>query len=1286
MIVYIPMDRRQALARGEALPDRAYGAALTADVSGFTPLAESLGRALGPQRGAEELTRQLNLVYDALIAEVDRYGGSVIGFSGDALTCWFGGDGPENELPSLRATAAAIAMQSAMDQFGAVLLPQGGTVTLAMKAAVATGLVRRFLVGSPDIQLIDVLAGATLDRLAAAERLAGKGEVVVDPETGRRLGGMMGVGEWRAESDTGERFAVVSGLTIPVTASPWPAMAPDALGEEQLRPWLLPAVYQRLSSGQGAFLAELRPAVALFLRFGGIDYDDDPSAAEKLDSYIRWVHGVIARYEGALIQVTIGDKGSYLYAAFGAPIAHSDDAARAVSAAAALRSPPVELDFIRTVQIGLSQGRMRTGSYGGTTRHTYGVLGDEVNLAARLMQFALPGQVIAGERVAGATGEAFAWEPLGAIQVKGRTGPINIFALAGVRSRPAIHLQEPSYVLPMVGRRTEVALIEDKLELVLQGQGQIVAIVAEAGMGKSRLVSEIIRRASERGLEGFGGECQSFGTNAPYLVWQPIWRGLFGLEVGAPVDDQVRILEAVLTRLDPTFVPRLPLLGALLNLPISDNDLTRAFDAKLRKESLEALLVDFLKARARSPGNSSLLPILLVLEDCHWLDPLSHDLLEMVGRVVANLPVLVLLAYRPPEGSPSRVPPLGALPHFTEIRLSDFTPEEAMHLIRLKLAQLSGLAEEPAASLVERLTERAGGNPFYLEELLNYLRDRGLDPRDTHSHERLDWPDSLHSLILSRMDQLGESQKITLKVASIIGRLFRMDWLWGVYPGLGHPAQVKADLEALSRLDLTPLDMPEPVVQYLFKHIVTQEVAYESQPYAARAEMHGRLGRFLEGAYAEALEQYIDLLALHYGRSSNFDKQREYFRRAGDAAQAAYANAAAMDYYRRLLRPELAGALPASEQIEITLKLGQVLQLVGLWDEAETQYQRAFENAGEQGDGLAQSRSQQALGSLFQKRGEYAGALAWLERARAGFESLGDQPGVSGALIEMGEVYQRQGDYSKARELQEESLTLAQQIGDKKGIAQSLNVLGFVAYFQGDYAAARALHEDSLALMRQLGDRRGIAASLVDLGIVARNQGDYETARALYLEGLSLMREVGDKWSVAALLNNLGNMVAEQGDYPAARASLEESLALVRELGDRRVAAISLQNLGLVALAEGDFEDARARSRESLKLAQELGDKQQIAYGLVGLAGVSIQDRPGAAEAIRAARLSAAVEDLLQKTGAVLEYAERAVHDHTLSAARARLDAAAFSSAWAEGQAMTVEQAVEYAQERGPAV
>ena len=220
---YLPQDRLRALARGETLPDRTQGSALFADISGFTPLTETLRAALGPRRGAEELTKQIDAVFAALIAAVERFGGSVIGFAGDAITCWF----DETHGPAApRATACALALQQAMNTFAEITLPNGASAALALKVTVASGPARRFAVGDPQVHYLDTLAGVTVVRNSTAEDLAQKGEVLLDEVTAQALGEAATVREWRTANNA-ERFAVLAQFTAATGAPPaWPASGP----------------------------------------------------------------------------------------------------------------------------------------------------------------------------------------------------------------------------------------------------------------------------------------------------------------------------------------------------------------------------------------------------------------------------------------------------------------------------------------------------------------------------------------------------------------------------------------------------------------------------------------------------------------------------------------------------------------------------------------------------------------------------------------------------------------------------------------------------------------------------------------------------------------------------------------------------------------------------------------------------------------------------------------------------------------------------------------------------
>lgn len=1234
------MDRRQgasasgaAPAGSEGFPERTQGAALFADLSGFTPLTEALARALGPRRGAEEMLHHLNAVYDALIDQVHGHRGSVVGFAGDAVTCWFEDRASGNRhqasgidergiprtrnaplpaagcrLPdaSSRAIACALAMQAAMRAFAAVPVPGSEPVPLALKVAVASGPARRFLVGDPGVQVIDVLAGATVTRVAVAEQLAEPGEVVVDPATWARLGGAARAAAFRDPPESAGRerepYAVVVGLRTEVPRTPWPPLA-GTPGAERLRPWVLPAVYERVQAGLGEFLTDLRPAVALFVRFGGIDYEEEGAAAQ-LDAFVRWVQGILSRHDGALLQLTLGDKGSYLYAAFGAPIAHEDDARRAVLAALDLQAEGARPAFVTPLQIGLGQGSVRTGACGSRESRTYGCMGDEVNLAARLMQHAAPGEILASERVHRTLADTFPFAAHPPLRLKGKADLLSIFTLAGTVPHRDMHLLEPRYALPMVGRVAELRLVEEKLRLARQGRGQIVGISGEAGVGKSRLVAEVIRLARESALAGYGGACQADGVNTLYLVWRSIWCALLDVDADAPA----RGLREKLEALAPDRIDALPLLGAVLGIALPDNDFTRVLEPQYRKSALEALLVDCLGAAAR------VRPLLLILEDLHWIDPASHDLLQSIARAINDAPVLIVLAYRPPEAvgtagrPPAPAPYLTALPHFTSVHLRELSPAEAEQALRGKLRQLypDGADAVPAA-LIEQVAARAQGNPFYLEELLNYLHDRGFNPRsfanagrgEVAAPDALGLPDSLHSLILARIDQLGARQQLTLKVASIIGRVFRFHHLCGYYPDLGPVAAIKEDLAVLARLDLTPVDTPEPDLAYVFRHIVTREVAYDCLPYAARAVLHEQYARYLEAQ--PAAEPELDLLAYHYGLSENAPKQREYLRRAGLAAAARFVNVQAIDYLTRALAliPEASrDQADLAERYELLLARERALDLLGQREAQARDLDALRALAAATGDTGRQAVATLRRGSYAFAVSDYPAALAAAEAALALARAEGDAAHAAAAHLLWGRALVDVGDYRASDDHFQQALATFRAAGDRLGEAQALNVLGQAAWRQGDPAGARAQLEAALAIERELGDRVSEARALNLLGVIYQSTGDQAAARRAYEQSLALCGEIGYHKLESDPLCNLGTLYVELGECAEGRRCFERALAIDRETGNREDQIIELLNLADLACQQADVDYAGDCIAQAGRLADDVGSPVRRAHVL----------------------------------------------------------------------------------------
>jgi class 3 adenylate cyclase len=572
-------------------------------------------------------------------------------------------------------------------------------MALALGVGIATGAARRFTVGDPTIHYVDTLAGDTVARTSTAKNQAQQGEVLSDEATVGALGKSLTIKEWRTDAESGERFAVLRKSDHPsgtLWQSDWGSywrpefrldwqFDPQRSMPTDLRPptaealqgWVHRAVYERERLGQDTFLTEFRPCVAVFVSFSGIDYDS-AEAQTLLDEFVRQAQGIAAAYDGMLMDLTIGDKGSYAYVNFGALTAHEDDARRAVKMALDLRNTSS-----LSLQIGITQGVMRVGAYGGETRRVYGALGSDVNLAARLMTTANAGEILLSGDVHRVVMGQFTFEPRPPLLIEGIAEPLLVLAVTGARQSHPIRLQEPTYALPMVGRTDELQLINDKLDLALNARGQVIGIVAEAGMGKSRLVAEAIRLARKKGFVGYGGACQSDAVNTPYQAWKSIWAAFFGVDPSMPLQEQIRSLENEIANRAPERSRALPLLGILLNLEIPDNEFTKGLEPRYRQSALRALLEDCLRAAAKDEQ------LLIVIEDLHWIDGLSQDLLVELARALSDSRACFVLAYRPPQLARLEAPRLEAVPDFTRIELHELNASEAERAIRAKWAVVS---------------------------------------------------------------------------------------------------------------------------------------------------------------------------------------------------------------------------------------------------------------------------------------------------------------------------------------------------------------------------------------------------------------------------------------------------------------------------------------------------------------------------------------------------------------------------------------------------------------------
>ena len=1148
-----------------AVPTRTDAVVLFADIAGFTAMSEALAKV--GRYGAEELSRILNDYFGCMVERAVAYGGSVVRLTGDALTVLFPYDPSTRSPVAGRAVRCALDMQAAMGGFQA-LSTQAGVFRLAMRAGLAMGPVLGTIVGDPAVRLEYVVAGRTVDLAATTEQYAAIGQVVVD-------GGMLQAGHGidatalRDDAHLVKRVERAAG-TVPVR----PLDAIDDATSSRLAPFLHPAIAERLRAGRRGLVNEHRKVTVAFVGFPHLPRDD-PEAATALQAYLAAAVRAIGRYGGHLGQVDTGDKGNLLMICFGAPVAHEDDEERAVLGSLELLRLPGG-----PFRAGITTGSVFCGEIGSELRRHYTVVGDSVNLAARLLQAAQPGQLLIdgptfGRVEAGAVGER-----LRPITVKGKAGPVTAWAVRAVRERPGLQLLEPLPAGRVVGRGAELRVVEAAARRALDGRGQVLCLSGEAGIGKSRLVAAAVATSERLGFAVHGGACSSYGGTTGYLVWRPIVRGLLAVDPALPPDEQRAQVERRMAAYGPGWAERVPLLAPVLGLQLSDSGLTGQLDPQARAELLRWLLLDLVRRQAAAG------PLLLVLEDCHWIDAPSMALLESLARNTADLPVLMVVAARGEATAlPAPIARLAVLAHCTELHLRDLPAAEAEALAAERLRASYGEGAELPTEVVRAIAERSGGNPFHVEELVAFLHARGVDPSDPRRFAELELPDSLHRLVLARLDQLSEGEKATVKVASVIGRVFRARWLWGSYPEVGSPEEVARHLEHLDALGLTPLRSTVPEAEYGFKHAIIQEAAYDSLAFGMRQTLHEAVGAFVERAYAGRLDQYVELLAHHYGRSRNQDKQRIWFRAAGDAAKAGYANEAAVEHFQRLLP-----LLEPGQTGDVHLELGAVWHLVGRWADAERAYRQAMEVAGRRDDRPLLAASKRDLGILLMRTTSYAQGVTWLTDAAGALERLGDLPGLATALDRLAFAAIQQGAYSDAAKAADHHLAIAVKAGDQREESGALHNLGLVAWDTSQRDEALSLLRRALAAATEAGDdrRRGRIAN--DLATLHAEQGNHGDALGYLRLARSIAQRIGDRWVVALGIANAAELHLDRGEYAQAARYSAHGLSVALELRDWVLITQGVGRLAAIAAAGGEQQRAEELFVRAVTLARAIGD------------------------------------------------------------------------------------------------
>ena len=872
-----------------------HGAALFADISGFTPLAEELARR-GPQ-GAELLAEALNAYFGELIAVISGHGGEVVQFAGDALLGLWSATEPL-KLAVSRAAGCGLAVQRALGD--RVVLDQR---RLPLRVGVGAGSVLSIQVGGVEGRWLWLVAGEAIDQLGPAERQAQPGQVVLSPQA------------WRLLGEVDSHHARLAGGFVRLDGMA-PMSAPAAAGISCLETGTVGAlsgyvpdvVTARLAAGQTAWLPELRRVTVLFANLPDMPTSDVALLA-RLHQLVRVLQVETFRYEGSVQAINIDDKGCCLIAIFGLPPrAHEDDPVRAVRAALAMAASAEDLDT--KLATGISTGQVFAGSIGSEIRREYTVIGDVVNVAARLMQAAArEAEIVCDAETARLAGTKIAFDRATTMSVKGKAGRIATY-------RPGSTSSAEPVVQAMFGRTAERAVLADRLVRLTRGESGLAVVMGEAGIGKSRLVSDLLEQAESHGVLSLFGAGDAIERSTPYHAWRSVVSQALAIDESMDLEQR---RQQALDRLrpEPSLLRLAPLLNVVLALELPDNDATSQMTGPVRANNTTDLLVGILQSVV---GAGKERRYVLVVEDAHWLDSASWELLRQVRARVH--PLLIVMAARPPE---EPVPPdylaVTGDPTTVLLMLESLAPQETLALICNRL----GVARLPA-DLSELLLVRGGGNPFFTEELAYVLRDSGLllvehgTVRVVSSTgvQGITLPSTVQGVITTRIDRLPTSEQLTLKVASVIGRVFAVRVLQDIHPVEADRARLMPKLEHLQEKDFTRVETPEPNLAYLFKHVITQDVAYGLLLFSQRRALHRAVAEWLERMQAEELDPYLALLAHHWDKAEVPSKTIHYLERAGDQALETGAYREAAEFFTRALElPRLDG------QTTGTLRVGR---------------------------------------------------------------------------------------------------------------------------------------------------------------------------------------------------------------------------------------------------------------------------------------------------------------------------------------------------------------------------